>query len=79
MGIVAIDHQHMALLDHINRLSAAVNHAINETEIKEVIAFLEDYVQIHFKAEESLMDQSGYPFTAEHKRQHTVFHQYLTS
>ena len=77
VGISAIDHQHMELLDQINRLSAAINHGSKDEEISEAIAFVENYVRVHFNTEESLMARHNYPFITEHKKQHQVFYQYF--
>jgi len=71
-GIEPIDHQHMRIVDMINRLSAIHKNARRET-ISDVIDELVDYTLSHFAFEEELMEEAGYPFCTAHKRVHEVF------
>jgi hemerythrin len=76
-GIAAIDSQHKGLLDQINCLSEAISTTLDDREITDAVHFIEEYVKVHFKTEESLMMENHYPFMAEHVRQHIVFYEYF--
>jgi len=71
-GIEPIDHQHMRIVEMINRLNAIHKNARRET-ISDVIDELVDYTLSHFAFEEELMEEAGYPFCTAHKRVHEVF------
>jgi len=71
-GIEPIDHQHMRIVEMINRLNAIHKNARRET-ISDVIDELVDYTLSHFAFEEELMEEAGYPFCSAHKRVHEVF------
>ena len=50
-----------------------ISPASRKEKIDEAINFLAEYTVRHFQHEESLMEQSSYPKTAEHKQQHKDF------
>jgi hemerythrin len=71
-GIEVIDKQHRRIVEYINKL-----HDVQETgdlkQIGEVLDELVDYTLSHFTFEESLMEESGYPYIKAHKRVHQLF------
>ncbi|WP_028316359.1 bacteriohemerythrin [Desulfatibacillum aliphaticivorans] len=75
IGIPHIDAQHMELLEQINRLSETIGSGAGEEEIANALNFVDKYVNVHFKTEERLMEEKGYPFLKEHQNQHRIFYQ----
>jgi hemerythrin len=73
VGIEEIDNQHRELIGRINQLFDACNQGKGKAAVQETIKFLEDYVIIHFGAEEKAMVQYGYPDYASHKVHHQQF------
>ena len=70
VGVALIDEQHKGLFDQINVLSDAMQAGQGREEIKRTVAFLAQYTFDHFKAEEGLMQSTGYPGYREHKAIH---------
>lgn len=70
-GIELIDHQHMRIVDLVNRLQPARN-AQARVRLMQRIEELIDYTISHFSFEESLMEESNYPFRHAHKRVHEI-------
>ncbi|HWA26923.1 MAG TPA: bacteriohemerythrin [Lacunisphaera sp.] len=72
-GVASIDQQHRELIDMINRLERAFRARRGRDEIREMIQFLSDYVQNHFKHEEDLMARHRCPSAAKNKAAHQKF------
>lgn len=73
VGIDSIDEQHMQLIMVINDL---IDHANAETvpqDIRKTIKALEEYSISHFKDEENLFEQYGYPDHSNHIETHLDF------
>ncbi len=72
IGIESIDSQHRNLVGLINSLQTAVDYSTGEEYQRQVLDKLVEYTRTHFKYEEGLMEQNGYPefvsHCAEHKR-----------
>ena len=66
IGIVEIDEQHKKLFE----LSEILNEATEINEIKDILLFLEEYMQFHFNTEESMMRKYNYELIEEHKKLH---------
>lgn len=66
LGIVEIDEQHKKLFE----LSEILNEATEINEIKDILLFLEEYMQFHFNTEESMMRKYNYELIEEHKKLH---------
>jgi len=69
-GIARIDHQHLELLERINRLSDALIHGGLGGEIERTLLHLGEYVGTHFRDEEALMAEVGYPDLPRHRSIH---------
>ncbi|MCM2333768.1 MAG: bacteriohemerythrin [Anaeromyxobacteraceae bacterium] len=69
LGHPEVDRQHRALVDAMNRLTPLL-HAGDASGVEGTLGFLDAYVRDHFGTEEALMGRHGYPFTAEHVREH---------
>lgn len=79
VGILEIDSQHKELFERINVLFEACNQGKGRTEISNTIAFLEDYVDVHFGTEERSMAQTQFPGRAAHVAQHVLFRKNLST
>lgn len=71
IGIRAIDTQHKALFETVNRLYILKDNEINLKEkLKAILYDFREYTQIHFKDEEAFMHSIGYNGLDEHKKLH---------
>jgi hemerythrin len=73
VGLPEVDGQHKEFVARINTLLAACSEGKGAKEVGPVAAFLEDYVEFHFSAEERLMASHSYPALKDHKEQHQYF------
>ena len=69
-GNAQIDGQHQALVAAFNRFSQAVAAGRGHTEVRETLLFLTGYTMQHFRMEEGLMEQAGFPDTERHRKLH---------
>lgn len=69
-GIVALDKEHQDLVAQINQLCEAIRDKRGDELLGEVLSMLEDYTEKHFRHEEKLMQEYGYPGLAEHQAIH---------
>ena len=67
VGIEAIDTDHKMLVALVNKVS---DHSLGHEEMDEVLYELLAYTGYHFKREEAIMEESGFPGLAEHRRMH---------
>jgi hemerythrin len=72
-GVVEVDNQHKEIFRRIEALLEACREGKGREKVGEVIAFLGDYVVMHFAAEERLQKQHAYPEYEAHKRTHEKF------
>jgi len=70
IGIESIDNQHRKLVNLINNLQTAIDYSTGERFEREALDALVDYTRTHFKYEEDLMEQNGYPEFASHRAEH---------
>lgn len=73
VGVDVIDEHHRYLLDWVNHAYKAINEGMGTIEIAKTLFALEQYTQIHFKAEERLMAVYGYAELEQHRQQHRSF------
>jgi hemerythrin len=73
LGISKIDEQHKGFFDAVNRLHEECLSSKGEEVIQGTLAFLGDYARNHFKDEEALMREKGYPGLSEHQKLHADF------
>ncbi len=75
-GDKMIDDQHRELIGRINRLLLICeNEKPARREAVETLDYLADYTEYHFKAEEELQQEIGYPAYEEHKKKHEELRQ----
>ena len=70
LNVTEIDEQHKKLVSLVNDMYDAMHAGKGRDMIGTVIAEFVDYTDYHFKAEERLLRQSGYPDYDEHKKMH---------
>ena len=73
VGINSIDDQHKELFRLINAFYNSIINKSNKEGVSQVIKDLEDYIIVHFNAEETLMRASNYTGYASHKAEHEKF------
>jgi methyl-accepting chemotaxis protein len=72
-GVQSIDEQHQELIGMINRLHRACQAGTGKDELGQMMQFLGQYVQTHFRHEEGLMEQHQCPAKAKNKIAHQRF------
>ena len=70
LNVAEIDEQHKKLVSLVNEMYDAMQAGKGRDMIGTVIAEFVDYTDYHFKAEERLLRQNGYPEYDEHKEMH---------
>jgi len=73
IGIDVIDEHHRYLFDLTNDLYEVVSTRRGSREVARVMKALDQYVQVHFRAEERMMDFHAYPALDRQKDQHGEF------
>jgi hemerythrin len=73
IGVEQIDNQHRELFKRIGSLRWAIRNGQGRGALLETLAFLEEYVDAHFTAEEALMQQHNYPGIDEQRKEHEEF------
>ncbi len=66
LGIPIIDEQHRGIISTINSLYYSIQTGHGQEVTGPTIAMLEQYINVHFKTEETLMLEAGYPAVEEH-------------
>jgi hemerythrin-like metal-binding protein len=72
-GIEEIDAQHRKLIELINGLNEAMLARQGKEALGAVLAGLREYVQYHFRYEESLLERHGYGKLAEQASAHADY------
>lgn len=70
VGIASIDEEHRMLLVLIARIADASGKKTPRAEIAAVFDRLIEYTEQHFRHEEALLNEHGYPEAAEHAAEH---------
>ena len=70
VGIEAIDKDHRKLVNLINQFQTAVLYRTGKEFEQEAFDALVDYTRTHFRSEEDLMEEHGYPDFEAHRKQH---------
>jgi hemerythrin len=72
VNVAEIDEQHKKLFDLVNAMYDAMHAGKGRDMIGTVIDEFVDFTDYHFKAEERLLLQHGYPDFDEHKEMHAT-------
>ncbi len=70
VGIDQIDTEHKKLVELINEVFMVVRDKGDEQTLNRAVEELVAYTRYHFSAEESAMEQAGYPDLDEHREEH---------
>jgi hemerythrin-like metal-binding protein len=77
VGIEAIDNQHKELLARFDRLISFCEAGRGSEEIRQSLAFLEEYVHTHFNDEEALMRLHRFSGYQEQRAQHAYCKEWI--
>lgn len=69
-GVEALDTDHKALFDMVDQFHEAYMGGKGAAALEQMFAALMDYTDYHFRREEGLMEQAGYPGLDAHRRLH---------
>jgi hemerythrin len=72
VGVAELDAQHRELFERVDRLLDAMLHG-DRSEAARLLAFLGEFVVVHFAAEERLMEGTAYPGLQRHLDEHRRF------
>lgn len=67
-----IDQQHRCLVETFNRLHSAMMQGKGKQELEGILAFLQDFIKVHFETEETLMKDCHYSDLANHREGHAL-------
>ncbi len=73
VGHEQLDEQHKLIFSVVDKFEIALYSGEAKSKVKIVIDFLSDYIDEHFKLEESLMVSCGYRDYEVHKKMHEQF------
>ena len=69
-GNETIDGQHRELIEKINRLLEVCESGDGKLSALRMLNYLSEYTQFHFREEEELQKEAGYPGLEQHKKKH---------
>jgi len=75
--VPAIDTQHRQLVDIINQLHTAMSQGAGPDVLGGLIDTLIEHTRTHFRDEERLMTDAGFPGLAKHKAEHDRLLQHI--
>ena len=70
VGIESIDNDHKKLIHLINNLQTAIDYKTDKLFERQTLDEVLDYTEYHFRREEHLMENNGYPDFVPHKEKH---------
>lgn len=73
LGVAQIDEHHEKLVEILNDCFRALMLNDHRRELEEIVKELHEYTCYHFRAEERLMGELGYPEAALHGEAHAAF------
>lgn len=74
-GVFEIDSEHSELIARAEKVMASYQNGEAESEILKLFEYLSAYVLVHFRNEEKLLGDYGYPELDAHKELHREFKQ----
>jgi len=73
IGVDKLDDQHKEIFTRIDALFDAVRKGTGQQEVENTIAFLDEYVSMHFSEEEVFMKGIAFPDYEAHIAVHDIF------
>lgn len=73
VGVELIDTQHKSLISAVNDLFDACSKGLGRKKIADTLDFMQKYVATHFRDEEKLQRETGYPEYTNHVKLHAEF------
>ncbi len=74
IGVELIDRQHQELFERVGSFMTTLRSPLAWEEkvekVNETLAFMQEYVVVHFRDEEEYQEQIGYPGLEEHRKVH---------
>lgn len=77
IGIKEIDNQHRELFLRLEKLESALRKGKGREAVISTFHFLDNYVRLHFRAEEELQEFYEYPHREMHAEEHSYFRKRL--
>ena len=72
-GNKTIDTQHKELIDRIQNFLTACQNGDSKVKAIKMLDYLDEYTSFHFKEEEKLQENAGYPESEMHHEKHEEF------
>ena len=73
VGVATLDGQHKKVVGMINKLLANPDVDVRSETVSDVLGELTAFAFEHFREEERLLEEHGYPGLPEHKEEHRAF------
>ena len=73
VGVTMLDEQHERIVDVINLLLSDSQATVRSETISELLNRLTSYSRGHFREEERLLEEHGYPELARQKEEHKTY------
>ncbi len=73
VGVNIFDEQHKSLIVMLNKMIKDPTATTRSETISDILTDMTLYAQQHFKSEENLMIEHGYPHLEQHRNQHKAF------
>jgi len=71
VGVDSFDDQHKKLISLLNEMHTAMKQGRGKSVLDQVLSELADYTDYHFKNEEKAFTRWGYPYSDQHKKEHS--------
>ena len=78
VGVKLFDRQHQRLVSMLNKMIENPKATTRSETVADILSGMTHYALEHFKSEEDLMTEHGYPDLDMHRRQHQSFWEKLT-
>ena len=75
-GNKTIDTQHKELIDRIQNFLTACQNGDSKVKAIKMLDYLDEYTSFHFKEEEKLQENAGYPESEMHHEKHEYLKDY---
>ena len=73
VGINKMDDEHKELFVRINALLKALLGGSENYSIVELVSYINEYIDFHFRDEEKMLEKYNYPKIEEHKKLHAIY------